>query len=197
MFISVNLFGWDNVIKFGMFININYTLIKTKHKWTLVTTTDIFWYWLISLLFYSVVWDDQWMKAAVHFLCTNNTLRDSRVLTAVKRSVLVFWVVTTCSFLDGYQHFRAIYHLHLQGRSRWTSQIRRPPSNILRPYKCICSWASILGNQPIVGKARWLLGTITKTCSVDPSLASYLSEELKYESMWTIHGLFSTSHVKH
>jgi hypothetical protein len=37
------------------------------------------------------------------------------VLTVMKMAIMVFWVVTPCSFVGGYQRFRGTYRLHLQG----------------------------------------------------------------------------------
>jgi hypothetical protein len=37
----------------------------------------------------------------------------SEVLTAVKMSMLVFWVVTPCGLVNGYQRFGGTYRLHL------------------------------------------------------------------------------------
>jgi hypothetical protein len=39
----------------------------------------------------------------------------SEVLTTVKMSILVFWVVTPCGLIGRYQRFGGIYYLHLQG----------------------------------------------------------------------------------
>jgi hypothetical protein len=36
------------------------------------------------------------------------------VLTAVKMLIVVFWVMTLCDLVGGYQHFRGKYCLHLQ-----------------------------------------------------------------------------------
>jgi hypothetical protein len=38
-----------------------------------------------------------------------------RFSTAVKMSIVVFWVVTPRSLVDGYKRFGAMYRLHLQG----------------------------------------------------------------------------------
>jgi hypothetical protein len=40
----------------------------------------------------------------------------SEVLTAVKMSILVFWVVTPCGLVGRYQRFGRAYYLCLQGR---------------------------------------------------------------------------------
>jgi hypothetical protein len=48
--------------------------------------------------------------------------------------IVVFWVVTLCSVVRGYQRFRGMYHLHLQGSPsshHTTSQPRRPRSTSL------------------------------------------------------------------
>jgi hypothetical protein len=37
------------------------------------------------------------------------------LLTVMKMSTVVFWVVMLCSLIDDYQCFREMYHLHLQG----------------------------------------------------------------------------------
>jgi hypothetical protein len=39
------------------------------------------------------------------------------VLTVVKMWTVGFWVVTLCSLVGSYHHFRGTYHLHLQGRT--------------------------------------------------------------------------------
>jgi hypothetical protein len=36
------------------------------------------------------------------------------VLTAVKMLMVVFWVVTPCGLVGGYQHFRGTYCLYIQ-----------------------------------------------------------------------------------
>jgi hypothetical protein len=39
------------------------------------------------------------------------------VFMPMKIWIVVFWVMTSCSLTNGYQHFRGMYRLHLQGRS--------------------------------------------------------------------------------
>jgi hypothetical protein len=42
------------------------------------------------------------------------------VCTAIKMSIVVFWVVTACGLVGGYQRFEKKYRLHLQGTlKRW------------------------------------------------------------------------------
>lgn len=38
-----------------------------------------------------------------------------QVHTAVKISIIVFWVVMSCGLVDGYQRLGGTYPLHLQG----------------------------------------------------------------------------------
>jgi hypothetical protein len=45
----------------------------------------------------------------------NEIVTRFEVLVVVKMSVVVFWVVTSCGLLDGYEHFGGTYCHHLQG----------------------------------------------------------------------------------
>jgi hypothetical protein len=53
-----------------------------------------------------------------NLIFTFKTVKYSRmrfeVLTAVKMSILVFWVVTQCGLVGRYQRFGGTYCLHLQ-----------------------------------------------------------------------------------
>jgi hypothetical protein len=40
------------------------------------------------------------------------------ILAAVKISIVVFWVVTPCGLIGGYQHFGGMYRLHPEELTR-------------------------------------------------------------------------------
>jgi hypothetical protein len=47
----------------------------------------------------------------------------SEVLTAVRMSILVLWIVTPCGLVGTYQRFGETYCLHLQGVTRKKNNI--------------------------------------------------------------------------
>jgi hypothetical protein len=51
------------------------------------------------------------------------------VLTAMKKSMLFFWVVTPCGLAGRYQRFGQTYYLHLRGWRWWLSTFRRYASS--------------------------------------------------------------------
>jgi hypothetical protein len=78
------------------------------------------------------------------------------VFTAVKISMLVFWVVTPCGFVGRYKRFGGIYCIHLQGLRPTSTKIIHPfPSGLL----------SSLVHQHGV----YTLGQGSKTCDPRPA----------------------------
>jgi len=69
------------------------------------------------------------MKYAVQLVCF---MRDFEVFTAVKVHIEVFWGVTLCSFVVGYEHFGALccfqfrgedwLHFTLKMEAAWSSE---------------------------------------------------------------------------
>jgi hypothetical protein len=78
----------------------------------------------------------------------------SAVRTVVKMSMLVFWAVTPCGLVVGYQRFGGTYRLHLQGHKKTTIDksyhvriYARLPANLrylgcssVSPGECRESW---------------------------------------------------------
>jgi hypothetical protein len=42
----------------------------------------------------------------------------------VKMSITVFWIMTPCGLICGYQHFGGTYHLHLHSEYKFTPVLR-------------------------------------------------------------------------
>jgi hypothetical protein len=80
-------------------------------------------------LFYCYIDRNRWFKSAaclyIGYVCWRGEARKMRfgLLTAMKMSMVVFWVVTSCGLVGGCQRFGGTYCLHLQG---WRLLSKKP-----------------------------------------------------------------------
>jgi hypothetical protein len=77
----------------------------------------------------------------------------SKVFTAVKIHVEVFWVVTPCGGVVGHQHFRGLCYLHFRGEV--TSSLRRPRFESLR-FR-LTNFAQYEFTRTLAGSCHWLV----------------------------------------
>lgn len=57
-------------------------------------------------------WVQSWLVLLFNPRLSNFFLPRSEVLTAVNKPILVFWVVTSCSFIGGYKHFWSFWETY-------------------------------------------------------------------------------------